>query len=161
MLFYSLPAYATYIYDRIVQNMVPNSITIIGESHQRPQSVQFFKTLVVSYLQQNQCITVALEIASSQQSIIDKIVRGKAAVAAIKIAPMIDHPPFRSMIEDLVRMRSNGACLELIAIDAGIEENTDRDEWMAARLAEQVGQTQVLALLGNLHTLKMSTGIGR
>jgi hypothetical protein len=71
-----------------MQSMVSNSITIIGESHQRPQSVQFFKSLVDSYLQQNQCLAVALEIASNQQSIIDKVIQGKVAVAEIQIASL-------------------------------------------------------------------------
>ncbi len=150
----SLPAAATPVYDRVVQRMVPNSITLIGESHQRPQSAQFFKSLVDGYLQQHQCLTVALEIASSQQPVIDEMVQGRAVVSAVKIAPMIDHPPFRALIEDLARMRGNGACLELVAIDAGIKEDTSRDEWMAAKLAAQVGQAPVLVLLGNLHTLK-------
>lgn len=105
-------------------------------------------------MQQNKCLIVALEIASNQQSIIDDVVRGKAAVSAIEIAPIIDHPPFRALIDNLARMRSTGACLELAAIDAGIEKKTDRDEWMAAELAEQVSQDPVLALLGNLHALK-------
>lgn len=154
MLFLPLPADATSVGDRVVQRMVPNSITLIGESHQRPQSAQFFKSLVDNYLQQNQCLTVALEIASSQQPMIDEVMQGRAVVSAVKIAPMIDHPPFRALIDGLANMRGNGACLELIAIDAGIEEDTSRDEWMAAKLVAQVSQTPVLALLGNLHTLK-------
>lgn len=160
MLLSILPAHATSVDDQVVQGMVPNSITLIGESHQRPKSAHFFRSLVDSYLQQNQCLTIALEIASSQQPMIDEVMQGRAVVSAIKIAPMIDHPPFRALINDLAGMRSNGACLELIAIDAEIKENTGRDEWMAAKLAVQVSQAPVLALLGNLHTLKKVVPIG-
>ena len=157
MLLSSLSVAAPPMYERIVQGMAPNSITLIGESHQRPQSVQFFNSLVDSYLQQSQCLTVALEIPSNQQPIINELVRGKAAAAAgIQIAPMIDHPPFLAMIEYLASMHSNGACLELI----GIEKDTTRDEWMAVKLAEQVSSTPVLALLGNLHTLKKMEDLG-
>jgi hypothetical protein len=45
-------------------------------------------------------------------------------------------------------------CLKLVAIDAGLELKTNRDEWMAIKLAEQAGQAPILALLGSLHTLK-------
>jgi uncharacterized iron-regulated protein len=154
ILFFSLPVYATPVYDRIMQVIAPDTITIVGETHQRVESVNLFQSLIDDYLQQNNCLIVALEIASNQQSIIDDVVRGKAAVSAIEIAPIIDHPPFRALIDSLVRMRSNGACLELAAIDAGIKEKTGRDEWTAAELAEQVSQYPVLALLGNLHALK-------
>jgi uncharacterized iron-regulated protein len=154
ILFISLPADATPVYDRVVQGMVPNSITIIGEVHQRPESTQFLQSLIDGYLQQNKCLTVALEIASSQQPIIDEIMQGRADVSTIKIPPMIDHPSFWALIDDLVRMRSNGTCLKLKAIDAEIEKSIDRDEWMAEKLAEQVGHNPVLALLGNLHNLK-------
>jgi hypothetical protein len=154
ILFFSLPVNATSIYGRVMQVITPDTITIVGETHQRAESVDLFQSLIDDYLQQNKCLIVALEIASNQQSIIDDAVRGKVAVSAIEIAPIIDHPPFRALIDNLVRMRSNGACLELAAIDAGIEKKTGRDEWMAAELAELVSQDPVLALLGNLHALK-------
>ena len=51
ILFASLPANATTVYDRIAQGMTPNSITLIGESHQRPESIVFFESLITHYLQ--------------------------------------------------------------------------------------------------------------
>ncbi|SFM43650.1 hypothetical protein [Nitrosomonas communis] len=140
-------------FDRVVQGMEPNSITIIGEKHKRPESVHFFKSLITDYLQQNKCLTVALEIASNQQSFIDEIKQGRP-VSDIEIAPMIDHPPFRQLINDLAQMQGSNDCLKIIAIDAGIKSETRRDEWMATKLAEHVGQAPILALVGNLHTLK-------
>lgn len=35
-----------------------------------------------------------------------------------------------------------------------VDLKTNRDEWMAIKLAEQVGEIPILALLGSLHTLK-------
>ncbi|WP_430232624.1 hypothetical protein [Nitrosomonas communis] len=136
-----------------MEGLEPHSITIIGERHKRPESIQFFHELISRYLQQDKCLTVALEIASDQQATLDEIVEGRMAVADIELPPMIDHPSYRSLIDELVAMKRRDACLKLIAID-GEELNVNRDEWMAERLAKQISQAPILALLGNLHTLK-------
>ena len=154
ILLFSSSAHAENSYSRILEGITPDSITIIGETHKRPEAIQFFQSLITGYTQQNKCLTVALEIASSQQSLLDQIVLGKAIVTDIEIAPAIDHPPFRTLINDLAEMRKHNDCLKLIAIDAGLELKINRDEWMAIKLAEQVGQAPILALLGSLHTLK-------
>lgn len=150
----SSSAYAENGYNRILAGMTPNSITIIGETHKRPEAIEYFHSLVTSYLQQNKCLTIALEIASSQQFLLNEIMQGKATVTDIEIAPAIDHLPFRTLINDLAEMRNHNNCLKLIAVDAGLELKTNRDEWMAIKLAEQAGQAPILALLGSLHTLK-------
>lgn len=67
---------------------------------------------------------------------------------------MINHLPFRALINDLIEIQRQNDCLKLIAIDAGLELKTNRDGWMAIKLVEQVGQAPILALLGSLHTLK-------
>lgn len=151
---FSSSAYAENSYSRILEGITPNSITIIGETHKRPEAIRFFQSLITGYTQQNKCLTVALEIASSQQSLLNEIMQGKATATDIEIAPAIDHPPFRTLINDLAEMRKHNECLKLVAIDAGLELKTNRDEWMAIKLTEQVGQAPILALLGSLHTLK-------
>ncbi|SFM82073.1 hypothetical protein [Nitrosomonas communis] len=153
MLFSSFSAHSTEAQNQIVEGLEPHSITIIGERHKRPESIQFFRELISRYLQQDKCLTIALEIASNQQTTLDEIVEGRKIVADIEIPPMVDHPPYRSLMDDLVAMKRRGTCLKLIAIDGG-ELNVNRDEWMAERLAKQVRQAPILALLGNLHTLK-------
>lgn len=140
--------------DPILKEIKPGSITIIGESHQRIESVQLFQSLVAGYLQQNHCLTVGLEIASNQQTVIDRVMQGGATASDIKIPSMIDHRPFRKMIDSLAALKQNGACLTLVAIDAGNDIDRGRDEWMALNLADQVGETPILVLLGGLHTLK-------
>jgi len=138
----------------VIKQITPNAITIIGESHQRPESITLFQALISNHLKQNKCLTVALEIASNQQAIIDKIKQGRAVVSDIDIPSMIDHPPYRKMIDNLVKLQGINECLKLVAIDAGDDINLRRDEWMAIKLAEQVGDIPVLVLLGNLHSLK-------
>ncbi|WP_143083398.1 hypothetical protein [Nitrosomonas communis] len=126
----------------------------MGETHRQPGSIQFFQSLITKYLQQKRCLTVALEIASSQQFIIDKIMQSGGNVEDIQIAPMIDHPAYRAMIADLAKISRNGACVKLIAIDGNIESGVGRDEWMAKEILQHVGLNPLIALLGNLHALK-------
>lgn len=153
VLCFSFQAHSTETHKRIVESLEPHSITIIGESPQLSESIQFFQELISSYLQQGKCLAVALEIVSSQQAMLDQIVEGRATKSDIKLPPMIDHTPYRSLINDLVRMKRRGNCLKLIAID-GEGLNVNQDKWIAGRLAKQISQAPVLALLGNLHTLK-------
>ena len=84
----------------ILNSIKPNSITIIGETHQRPESIKLFQSLIKGYLKNNKCLIIALEIKSNQQPILDQIKQGRATAAVLEIAPMIDHPAFRRMIDD-------------------------------------------------------------
>ncbi|SFU33239.1 hypothetical protein SAMN05216339_101379 [Nitrosomonas eutropha] len=138
----------------ITSEIEQGTITIIGEDHKRPESIQFFKTVIDEYLQQRKCLVVALEIASSQQMILDQVSEGKADISNITIPPMIDHPAYRIMIHDLAEMKRGGKCLKLLAIDADLKTSSPRDEWMAMVLENQTGRTPILALLGGLHALK-------
>lgn len=103
-------------------------MTLIGESHQRPESIVFFESLITHYLQQNKCLTVALEISSGQQSLIAEIQQGQASLANMKITSSIDHPPLRKLIQDLAEMRINGKCLKLVAVDADFKPGVERDQ---------------------------------
>lgn len=154
ILLVSLPARADGVLDRIIETMVPNSITIIGESHKRPEAIQFFRSLISHYLQQDECLAIGLEIASDQQPIIDNVGQGKASVSDIDVAPMIDHQDFRSMIANLIGLQKQNECLKVVAVDASLVLRIDRDVWMAEKLGELKGQIPVIALLGSLHALK-------
>jgi len=137
----------------ILDQIKPGTITIIGEVHRRKESVQMFEGLITDYLRQKKCLTVALEIDSAEQPVIDRILQGKPATE-MKIAPMIDHQPLHNMIDDLSSLKRAGACLKIAMIDTGIETEYDRDKWMAKQLVQQRNDTPILVLLGNLHTLK-------
>ncbi len=154
ILLFSSPTYSSDAYKSIHDGIVPNSITIIGESHRRPETVKFFESLITEYLQHNKCLIIALEVASNQQTVIDKVIQGKAVVADIEISSIIDHTPFRSFISDMIEIRKHNDCLQIIAIDGWVGIDTTRDEWMSKILNERSSHTPVLALLGNLHTLK-------
>ncbi|MCW5618781.1 MAG: hypothetical protein KIS65_06185 [Nitrosomonas sp.] len=154
-LIFSLDTSAKGSHSLILQGIKPHSITIIGETHKRPESFQFFQSIISDYRQQHSCLTVALEIASNQQSTIDQLVQDQAKVADIEIAPPIDHPDFRVLIENLAELQRQNDCVKLIAIDADIKLGIHRDAWMAKELASQVGKSPILVLLGSLHTSKL------
>ena len=146
--------YSKSNYNPILEGIKPHSITIIGETHKRPESFQFFQSIINDYLQKNKCLTVALEIASNQQSTIDQVIKGNAKVSDIEIAPPIDHPDFRILIGNLAEIQKYNNCFKLISVDAHIKLKSDRDEWMAKEFTKQIGQMPILTLLGSLHTLK-------
>lgn len=141
-------------YDPILGQIKPYSITLIGESHQKVESVSLFKNLVLDALKEYPCIIVGLEIASDQQPVLDDVMRGEATVNDIELWSPVDHFAFRIMIEYFATLKRQGRCITMVAIDAGMDTVVNRDQWMALRLGEQVGKNPVLVLIGALHTLK-------
>jgi len=70
--------------------------------HQHPESIKLFQELINGYLENNQCLTVALEINSNQQEILDQIKQGRAVVSDIEISSNIDHTALRNMNSGLI-----------------------------------------------------------
>jgi len=141
-------------YAHIIAQIKPNTITIIGETHKKAESVELFQGLALDVIRHYQCVVIGLEIASDQQRILDAVMQGRASVNEIVLWPPLDHPPYRRMIESFAEIKRQGLCIKVVAIDSGVDNNIDRDLWMALSLAEQAGDAPVLVLLGALHTLK-------
>jgi hypothetical protein len=59
------------IYDPILKQIKPGSVTIIGETHKKVESVELFQNLALSVVRHYQCVVIRLEIASDQQAILD------------------------------------------------------------------------------------------
>jgi len=150
-----LPAAAlAAVYDPILAQIKPGTITIIGETHKKVESVQLFENLALAVIQNRQCVVIGLEIASDQQAALDAVMQTRAAVDGIALWPAVDHPPYRRMIEHFAEHKRQGQCIKVIAIDSAMSNTIDRDLWMALSLVEHAGNTPVLVLLGALHTLK-------
>lgn len=147
------------IYSPILDQTKPGSITIIGETHKKVESVELFQNLAIDVIKRYQCVVIGLEIASDQQTILDAVMQGSASVKEITLWPPIDHPPYRHMLENFAEAKRQGQCIKLIAIDSGVGNDVERDQWMALKLAEQAGDKPVLALLGALHTIQKITWI--
>jgi hypothetical protein len=97
---------------------------------------------------------LALEIADSQQPAINRVLNQGYPISDIDIPASIDHLPMRKLIGHLAKLKTRTPCLSVVAIDAGLDNPSDRDEWMAKRLAKLVGDRPILVLIGALHTLK-------
>jgi hypothetical protein len=149
----SLPLQAEDI-DSILDGMTPGSITFIGESHKHIESAVFVNGLVTAAVERGQCPILALEIADSQQPAIDRALDQGYPISDIAIPASIDHLPMRKMIGHMATLKTRSPCLSVVAIDAGMDNPHDRDEWMAARLAKLAGDRPILVLIGALHTLK-------
>jgi hypothetical protein len=64
-------------YAPILEQIRPGTITIIGETHKKPESIEFFKNLVLEAIKNHQCVVIGLEIGSDQQANIDAVEQGK------------------------------------------------------------------------------------
>lgn len=142
------------VYGPIFEQIKPDTITIIGESHKKPESVELFQNLVLDVVRDHHCVVIGLEIASDQQAALDAVMQGKSSVNKIKLWPPLDHVAYRRMIENFAEFKRKGQCIRIIAIDSGMDNDAYRDQWMASRLEEQVGDKPILVLLGAMHTLK-------
>ncbi|MBL1265812.1 hypothetical protein [Candidatus Methylomicrobium oryzae] len=149
----SLPLRAADI-DPILDGMTPWSITFIGESHKHIESAILVKELVTAAIERGQCPILALEIADSEQTAIDRAMTASASVSDIDIPASIDHLPMRKLIKHMVMLKMQLPCVSVVAVDAGPNNPSDRDEWMARKLANLAGDRPILVLIGALHTLK-------
>jgi hypothetical protein len=152
-LLFSSQLWATAL-EPVISKMTPSSITFIGESHKHIESSKFIKDLVTAAIEQGQCPILALEIADTEQLAIDKAMTQGGSASGIVIPASIDHLPMRQMIEDMATLKKKSPCLNVVAIDADMNNPHGRDEWMAAKLANLVGDRPILVLIGALHTLK-------
>ncbi len=138
----------------ILKSLSPGSITFIGESHKHPESPRLIIDVVTYAVKKGQCLALALEINSNQQFVIDRVLAKRASVSDIVIPSAIDHSPMRQMIKHMAYLKKTLPCLNVVAIDAGIDDPNDRDEWMAKKLSEIASDRPILVLVGALHTLK-------
>jgi hypothetical protein len=92
------------IYDPILEQTKPGTITIIGETHKKPESVELFQNLALDVIRHYQCVVIGLEIGSDQQTILEAVMQGRASVKEIALWPPLDHPPYRRMIETFAEL---------------------------------------------------------
>ena len=131
-----------------------NSVLIVGETHRRPESPQLVADVVTAYLDAGGCLTVALEIASDQQPVLDAAMRGEQPVSAIRIYPIINHSAYRQMLTRFTDLVRRGRCLRAHAVDASEQDTGSKDTWMAREIQALISDAPVLALVGSLHALK-------
>lgn len=138
----------------IAASISEHQIVIIGEIHHHTDSANWFLTTVSNYVKNGKCLNVALEINSSQQPVMNAVMKGVASVSSIRINSIIDHPAYRQMLAGFSNLIMDGSCLSVYAIDAPQSAHINRDEWMAKQISDIGEDATIIALLGNLHALK-------
>lgn len=131
-----------------------NQVVIVGETHRRRESSRLITGTVMEYLREGKCLTVALEISSDQQPILEKALKNKVCISSVQLSSIIDHPGYRRMLASFRDLLQKGRCLKVRAIDAPAIIPVDRDEWMEKQILEMIDDTPILVLAGNFHALK-------
>ena len=130
-----------------------HDILLLGEKHGRVESPRLMTQIVDQYTSEGKCLTVALEIDSSEQAAIDRVMTGAGSLEEMVIFPIIDSPEYREMLNQLGKWVRTGRCLKVVAVD-GFEAGKSRDEWMAENLRFFLVKEKVLFLVGRLHAIK-------
>jgi hypothetical protein len=73
--FFYFHRYQLSYLDPILEQIKLRTITIIVESHKKPESNEFFQSLVSEKIKNYEYIVIGLEIGSDQQASIDKVSR--------------------------------------------------------------------------------------
>ncbi|MBW2186710.1 MAG: hypothetical protein JRG71_10050 [Deltaproteobacteria bacterium] len=153
-----LPSFAqandyTTIAKQLKQLTDKHDILIIGEQHGKQESTKLI-TELTNYLTQNDTnLSIALEVGSDQQAVIDRLMYDSGSVSDIEICQIIDHPAYREMLSGLKNLIAEGRRLQVIAID-GVRKCESRDAWMAEMVVPLINKGKVLCLVGNLHAIK-------
>jgi hypothetical protein len=129
-------------------------VLIVGETHRRQESPQLVVGIAEAYLDAGGCLTIALEIGSDQQPVLDAAMREEQPVSAIRISPIIDHSAYREMLTSFMDLVRRGRCLRVRAVDAPERDTGSKDAWMAREIQALISSNPVLVLVGNLHALK-------
>jgi hypothetical protein len=145
---------AAFIVPASPSSLFDHQVVIIGETHRRADSTEWFLTTVSNYVKNGKCLHVALEIKSSQQPVLNAAMRGNAPFSSIRIHPIIDHPSYRDMLKGFGGLIMKKHCLTVHAIDAPKNVRVNRDKWMAEHFPDIRNGTPIIALLGSLHALK-------
>jgi len=131
-----------------------HQVVIIGETHRRADSTEWFLTTVSNYVKNGKCLHVALEIKSSQQEALNAAMKGDVPFSSIHIHPIIDHPSYRHMLRGFGDLIMKKRCLTVHAIDTPKGVRVNRDKWMAEHFPDIEKGTTIVGLFGSLHALK-------
>ena len=131
-----------------------NDVVLLGTTHQRPQILDFIAQLIPQ-LSGAGVTHIGLEIASDQQSGLDRFMKTGLGLSEIEVFPGIDCPEYRHLLEII-----KDTSLKPVALDLPRSMWTGgytRDEWMARRIQKTLNNTiesKILVIVGNLHVLK-------
>lgn len=135
-------------------------VVLLGNTHRRPELLSFEAHAVEVLAEAGLVTHLGLEIASDQQEALDRFLATGRGLDRIEVAPAIDHPAFRDLLQAIRPVsRPGGGKVEVVALDRpwrSVREGT-RDGHMASRIAGEIegrAAARMLVLVGNNHTLR-------
>ena len=102
----------------IIESSEDSSVLILGEKHGNPESQKLTVALVNSLIHQGDKVFLGLEISSSSQDDLERILAGEEPVCKEFISPIVDHPAYQEMLRELGMLQAKGVPLHIRAIDA-------------------------------------------
>lgn len=136
--------------------IIDSSVLILGEKHGNLESQKLTVALVNSLIHQGNKVFLGLEIPSSSQDDLERILVGEEPLCQEFISPIVDHPAYKEMLGELGMLKVNGAPLHIRAIDAPPNvKDRDGAMWSNILAALDSGQYDRLGILvGNFHGIK-------
>jgi hypothetical protein len=140
----------------IIESSEDSSVLILGEKHRNPESHKLTETFVKSLIHRGNKVFLGVEIPSSSQDDLERVLVGQEPLCEEFISPIVDHPVYREMLRELGMLKVNGDPLHIRAIDAPPSvKDRDGAMWSNVLVALDGGQYDRLVLLvGNIHGIK-------
>jgi len=135
-----------------------HDVVLLGSKHKKPEIMSFISQLLPR-LRGVDVSHIGLEIASDQQSSVERYFKENTGLEEISLHHALDFAGYRNLLS-ILRNISQKNKLKVIALDLPpslYKKNTNRDEWMAKSICtifDENPNAKVLVIVGNLHTLK-------
>ncbi len=131
-----------------------SSVVILGDTGFDLQSTAYIKNAIQEYVNSNGCINIGIEISSDQQEALDKALKGEQKFNKLRFNEYVDRDSYIDLLLGIRKMRQEGNCLNVFAIDKPDTSPVEKDAWMASRVEEIKGDEPLLVLSGNLQAIK-------
>jgi len=106
------------IVSSIIESSEDSSVLILGEKHRNPESHKLTEAFVKSLIHRGNKVFLGVEIPSSSQDDLERVLVGQEPVCQKFISPIVDHPSYQEMLRELGMLKAKGVPLHIRAIDA-------------------------------------------
>lgn len=133
-----------------------SSVLILGERHGNPESQKLTVALVKDLVHRGKKVFLGLEIPSSYQDDLERVMSKQKPIFEEFISPIIDHHAYQEMLRELGMLQAKEPLLHIRAIDAPPSVK-DRDGTMCRRVLVALDSGEydsLVVLVGNIHGIK-------
>lgn len=135
----------------ILSALDSHDVVILGEIHRHKESEELAYRIIESRIKAGKPLTVALEIDSDQNYLIEN-----GNIDKIKLIHELNFLEYRNFLSKLSKLQSSTDLLEVKAIDLALNKPGKRDPWMADQVMSLLEQNckPIFILIGNFHAIK-------